>query len=238
MKNTTEEIEEQRRYYAATANLYDDMQVKEQDQHSFALSFLVAALDYFQVRSILDVGSGTGRALLYIKRRRPDLRIVGIEPVSELRKVGYSKGLTELELMDGDATKLQFSPGEFDLVCEFAVLHHLRKPEQAVSEMLRVANKAVFISDDNNFGQGSPTARTIKQLINFFGLWKIADLAKTRGKGYTISEGDGLAYSFSVFNHYKQIQKQCKSIHVLNTKGGQVNPYTTASGVALLGIKE
>lgn len=238
MKNTTEEIEEQRRYYAATANQYDDMQVKEQDEHSFALCFLVAALDYFRVRSILDVGSGTGRALLHIKRSRPDLRLVGIEPVKELREVGYSKGLSEMELIDGDATNLQFSPGQFDLVCEFAVLHHLRKPELAVSEMLRVANKAIFISDSNNFGQGSPAVRTVKQLINFFGLWKIADLMKTRGTGYTISEGDGLAYSFSVFNHYKQIQEQCKSIHLFNTKDGHVNPYATASHVALLGIKK
>ena len=42
--NTTDEIEKQRRYYAETANLYDAMHVNEQDEHFFALSFLVAAL--------------------------------------------------------------------------------------------------------------------------------------------------------------------------------------------------
>lgn len=199
---------------------------------------LVGALDYLQVRSILDVGSGTGRALCYIKKLRPELRLVGIEPVKELREVGYSKGLSELELIDGDVNKLQFNTGQFDLVCEFGVLLHLRKPEQAVSEMLRVSNKAIFISDSNNFGQGSPTNRAIKQFINFLGLWNIFDLIKTRGKGYTISEGDGLGYSYSVFNNYKQIQEQCKSIHLLNTKDGLVNPYATASHVALLGIKK
>lgn len=238
MSVITDEIEKQRHYYAATANLYDAMHVNERDEHFFALYFLVATLDYLQVRSILDIGSGTGRALHYIKMCRPELRLVGIEPVKELREVGHSQGLSELELIEGDANKLQFSTGEFDLVCEFGVLHHIRRPEQAVSEMLRVANKAVFISDSNNFGQGSPIKRTIKHLINFLGLWSIADLINTRGKGYAISEGDGVAYSYSVFNNYKQIQEQCKSIHLLNTKEGGVNLYATASHIALLGIKK
>ena len=63
-------------------------------------------------------------------------------------------------------------------------------------------------------------------------------IVKTKGKGYTISEGDGLAYSYSVFNSYKQIKAKCRSIHLLNTQDGLINPYRTASHVALLGIKK
>jgi SAM-dependent methyltransferase len=236
--NITNEIEIQRAYYAETAKLYDAMHVDEKDEHALALSFLIGALDYLQIRSVLDIGCGTGRALCQIKKIRPDVRLVGVEPVKELREIGYSKGLSELELIDGDVNKLQFSTGEFDLVCEFGVLHHIRKPEQAVSEMLRVANRAIFISDSNNFGQGSFGVRSIKQLINALGLWDIFDLIKTRGRGYTISEGDGLGYSYSVFNNYKQIKRQCESIHILNTNDGEINPYKTASHVALLGIKK
>lgn len=106
MSNATDEIEMQRHYYAETANFYDAMHVNEQDEHFFALSFLVAALDYLQVRSILDIGSGTGRAIRYIKKHRPELRIVGIEPVKELREVGYSHGLSEEDLVDGDEVSL------------------------------------------------------------------------------------------------------------------------------------
>ena len=103
--------------------------------------------------------------------------------------------------------------------------------------MLRVSKKAIFISDSNNFGQGSTVARTIKQVINLVGLWKLVDVIKTKGKGYWISEGDGLAYSYSVFSNYKQIRKQCRSVHLLNTRDGSIDPYKTASHVALLGIK-
>lgn len=236
--NSADETEMQRHYYSETAHLYDKMHVNEQGEHFFALSFLVAALDYLKVQSVLDVGSGTGRAIRYIKKQRPNIRIVGIEPVKELRAIGYSQGLSEDDLVDGDATKLEFHAQEFDLVCEFGALHHIRKPERAVSEMLRVAGKAIFISDSNNFGQGSLAMRSIKQMINFFGLWKMADLIKTRGRGFTISEGDGLAYSYSVFNNYKQIQAQCSVIHLLNTSDGHINPYKTARHVALLGVKK
>lgn len=232
------EIEIQRRYYAETANQYDSMHLDGNDEHFFALSFMVGAIDYLGIQSVLDIGSGTGRAIQHLKMVRPELRVVGVEPVKELREIGYSKGLSADELIDGDAINLKFGSAEFDLVCEFGVLHHIRKPDLAVAEMLRVSNKAIFISDSNNFGQGSIPSRFIKHAINFVGLWRIVDLIKTRGKGYTISEGDGLAYSYSVFNNYKKIRDQCKSVHLLNTKDGFIDPYKTASHVALLGIKK
>ena len=88
MRNIADEIQMQKHYYAQTARHYNSMHVDENDEHFFALSFMVAALDYLQVRSIIDIGSGTGRAILYIKRHRPDVRVVGIEPVKELREIG------------------------------------------------------------------------------------------------------------------------------------------------------
>jgi ubiquinone/menaquinone biosynthesis C-methylase UbiE len=233
-----EEAEIQRRYYAENASRYDDMHVHEHDAHYFALTWMLAAIDYFEINSILDIGSGTGRVVAFIKEKRPGINVLGVEPIRELREIGYGRGISQNELIDGNATNLQFSHDEFDLVCEFGVLHHIKIPDTAVSEMLRVAKKAIFLSDSNNFGQGSFLVRSIKQTIDLFGLWKIADLIKTRGKGYIISEGDGLSYSYSVFNSYKKIKQRCKQIHLLNTQGGNINPYRTASHVALLGIKK
>ena len=234
----TTEAEIQRQYYAESAHKYNEMHDKEKGEHYFALGLLVATIDYFEIRSILDIGSGTGRAVAYLKSKCPQVKVVGIEPVSELRQIGYQNGLSEDELIDGDAMKLNFQDGEFDMVCEFGVLHHVRNPEIMVAEMLRVAKKAIYISDANNFGQGSPLTRAVKQLLNFLGLWKAAYLIQTKGKGYFISEEDGLAYSYSVFNNYKQIEAKCKHIHVLNTTAGNINPYKTASHVALIGVKD
>jgi ubiquinone/menaquinone biosynthesis C-methylase UbiE len=232
------EVQVQRAYYARTAQEYDEMHVRDDDEHGFALSFLIAAVEQFGIKSILDVGCGTGRGLLRIKQAIPGIAAVGIEPSAELREVGHAKGLSETELVDGDAMKLAYGDGSFDLVCEFGALHHMPKPSQAVAEMLRVGRKAIFISDCNNFGQGSGLARLVKQAVNGAGLWPVANLIKTRGKGYSFSEGDGLYYSYSVFNDYKQIARACKSVHFLNTTNGGPNLYRTATHAALLGLKE
>src|SRR5262249_41752779 len=105
------------------------------------------------------------------------------------------------------------------------------------SEMLRVSRKAIFISDTNNFGQGSVLARRVKQAINAIGLWPTFDLLRTRGRGYHCSEGDGVYYSYSVFNDFAIIREQCASVHVFNTTGAFFDHYRDAPSVALLGIK-
>lgn len=230
-------VEIQRAYYAKTANQYDEMHVHERGEHSFALQLMLSVIGYFDVQSVLDVGSGTGRSLLRIKLEAPDVTIVGIEPSAELREIGHAKGLTEAELIDGDAMNLPFSGGSFDLVCEFGALHHIPLPSRAVSEMLRVTRNLIFLSDCNNFGRGSAVSRLLKQAINAAGLWHLAYLIKTKGKGHCVSEGDGLAYSYSVFNDYKQIKARCKSIHLLGTSDSGPNLYRQAPHVALLGIK-
>jgi ubiquinone/menaquinone biosynthesis C-methylase UbiE len=228
----------QRAYYANTASRYDDMHVHDSGEHYFALGLLRVVIELLDVKSVLDIGSGTGRALLMLKEWRPDLRIVGVEPSAELRLIGYQKGLSYEELVDGDAMALSQHDGSFDLVTEFGALHHIPAPSKAVEEMLRVSRVGIFISDSNNFGQGSRPARLAKQILHFGGIWPVYNWIKTGGKGYKISEGDGLAYSYSVYNDWKQIRRACQSVHVLNTQDGGINPYRSSTHVALLGLKE
>jgi ubiquinone/menaquinone biosynthesis C-methylase UbiE len=239
MASEDHEIKIQRHHYAEIAHEYNGRHVFLEDEHYFALSFLMAFINSLSITSILDIGSGTGRALLHIRKHTPNLKVMGIEPVKELREIGYTNGLSRNELIEGDGTDLIFNDGSFDLVCEFGMLHHIRYPEKVVLEMLRVAKRAIFISDSNNFGQGGLFNRTFKQILNALGLWKVAIFFKTRGKGYTYHpDGDGLAYSYSVFNNYVLIRQQCQKVHILNTRDGAINPYRSAGHVALLGIKK
>lgn len=227
----------QRDYYLRTATDYEELHPLLGSEHQIALDFMLSQTERLGIRTILDIGSGTGMGLRYIKQLHPGLEVMGIEPVAALRKVGYVNGLTNAELVNGDATSLPYEDGSFDLVCEFATLHHIKHPDLAVAEMLRVARKAIFISDSNNFGQGSFAVRSIKQIAMSCCLWEPLDFIKTKGKGHIASEGDGLAYSYSVFQNYKQIREQCKCVHFLNTMDAGWNLYRTASHVALLGIK-
>lgn len=229
----------QKQYYERTAAHYDAMHLdtNADTEHILALHFLSSMITHFNIKSILDIGAGTGRTIAFLKQQHPQLRVVGIEPVEALRQKGYEKGIPKDALIDGDGNKLAFKDNAFDLVCEFAVLHHVPKPAIMVSEMLRVSKKAIFISDSNNFGQGSFVSRSFKQTLNYLGLWQTFNYIRTGGKNYQITEGDGLFYSYSVFDNYNQIKKSCNTIHLLGTQGSTGDLYKTASHVALLGIK-
>ena len=227
----------QREYYARNANRYDAACVGRGDEHHLALAFMVGALEYLDVHSVLDVGSGTGRVLRYLKERAPAVRRTGLEPVDELREIARASGIDAAEILGGDAQQLPFADGSFDLVCAFGVLHHVRDHARVVAEMLRVAGKAIMISDVNNFGQGPRWKRAVKQALHAAGLWGMADLVKTGGRGYSLTEGDGLSYSYSVYDDFPSIRASCRSVHVLNTRDASTNPYRSAPHVALLGIK-
>ncbi|MGO1119633.1 class I SAM-dependent methyltransferase [Rhodovibrionaceae bacterium A322] len=231
------EVAIQRAYYTDTADKYDDLHLDESDEHYLALMHLEGFIQFYGIETLLDIGAGTGRVARHLKNRHPELKIVSLEPVAALREQGYQHGLSPEELIEGDATALSFPDGAFDMVCEFGTLHHIKQPERAVAEMLRVSKKGIFISDSNNFGQGGRLSRWVKQGANALGLWGLLDLIKTRGKGYSISEGDGLYYSYSVFNNYKQIAEQC-DVFLMNTRAGGADLYRSCTHVCLAGLKK
>lgn len=236
-KNTIKEFARQQAYYAKTATIYNEMHSGEEQNQTLALAFLASYINLTECNSILDIGSGTGKKLLWLKNNFPHLRVLGIEPSKELREIAYQSDLDFSEIRDGDGLVLDLKDGEFDIVCEFNTLHHIRYPDIVVSEMLRVAKKAIFIFDMNNFAAGGKLSRFMKQSLNALGLWTLVDFLKTGGKGYRLSEGDGVSYSYSVFNNYDLIRKRCTSVHIMNTSNSGVNLYRSASQIALIGVK-
>lgn len=232
------EITIQRQYYANTAQNYDTMH--NEPEHVLALYLLAGYVDFYNIKSILDVGAGTGTTLLWLKKRFPELTVVGIEPVQALRQQGHNKGLSSAELRHGDACQLPFADASFDLVCEFAVLHHIKHPDCAVREMSRVASRMICISDCNFMGQGSIAVRLIKRGIFTLGLWPLANWIKTKGKGYSFGEEDGLAYSYSVFQNLSILQQDWPQVSIIPTKssgGLTLNPMIAAEQLLLVGIK-
>lgn len=227
------DVVKQRQYYTDTADVYDELHLHTDQEHMFALEWLSGLIRYTGAQSLLDVGCGTGRALIGLKALHPELRVLGIEPVEALRKIAIQKGLSSDEIIDGNALSLGYSADSFDIVCEFGVLHHIRDDHIAVGEMARVARLGVFISDSNNFGQGSALARLIKQTLHAFRLWGLTYFLKTRGRGYSESEGDGIFYSYSVFDSAKILKSKFPKQHFLNTQSSGPSLYRQASTVAI-----
>jgi len=236
-------VEKQRRYYAETASRYDAMHAHEGDDDSWNLTLVSALLQTIDARSVLDVGAGTGRGVRHLKSSRPDLRACGIEPVAALIDQAAAKsGGPQPVFVQGSGEALPFADASFDAVCSFAILHHVPQPDGVISEMLRVARKAVLIADSNRFGQGRWPIRIAKLALYKAGLWRTINYLKTSGKGYLFTLGDGVAYSYSVYDSFHQIAEWSERLMTIPAEPGRarswLHPLLTSGGVLIFAVKK
>jgi SAM-dependent methyltransferase len=189
-----------------TAAAYDEKHGRE-SYHDVALRYISGLLNTVNAESLLDIGSGTGRAVRYFSTHHPGLRVRGIEPVAELIQEGTRQGVPSDAVIVGSGDALPFADGSFDVVTEFGMLHHVAEPQKVVAEMVRVARRAIFISDGNRFGQGGVAARLAKLALVETGLWPIVDRIRTGGRGYMESEDDGVFWSYSVFDSAEPLRQ-------------------------------
>ncbi len=211
------DVSRQQDYYRTTAGQYEAMHVHPLDEHGIALALLAGLARHIGVRSILDVGAGTGRAILLLQDYLPGVRVTGIEPVDEMREIGHARGIARDVLIAGSGEALPYADDSFDLVIETGVLHHVADPALVVREMCRVAARGVLISDSNNFGQGSPLARRAKAALDRLGLWRAAIWLSTRGRMSKWSEGDGVFYSYSLFDALPILAGKFPRHYIVNT---------------------
>jgi ubiquinone/menaquinone biosynthesis C-methylase UbiE len=237
-------VEIQRKYYTDTAARYDSMHAHEGVTDPSITKVVHAFLRMLQARSVLDVGTATGRGLCDLKRALPDLFFCGVEPVGALIKQAVKDGNTSyVSMICATGEALPFANASFDVVCEFATLHHAANPNAVVKEMLRVARKAVIICDSNRFGQGSRAARLIKLFLCKTKLWGAYTFLRTRGKGYLITEGDGLAYSYSIYDSYDLVSQWADRVILIPSSADEkssswFHPLLNSSGVLVCALKQ
>jgi SAM-dependent methyltransferase len=204
-------------YYTATADHYDADHLREDAEHSRALHYVAAIANHKGFRSGLDVGAGTGRALRFLSEGAPHLDVRGIEPVQALIDVAVHRhGIHGDRIQQGTGQALPFEDGAFDFVLAQAVMHHVSSPASVIAEMLRVARHAIFIVDTNRFGHGHPAARVIKLALSKSRLWPVLYRLRTAGRGYRVSEGDGLAYSYSVYDSLPLVERWAEEIQLIS----------------------
>jgi SAM-dependent methyltransferase len=204
----------QRRYYAETAHAYDEMH--DRDEHLESLRHIVHYLRTSESTSVLDTGCGTGLAMRYIKDALPSVEVHGNDPSEELIGVAQTRfGIPAEHLDVASSDQLPYADGEFDAVVETGVLHHVPDPNRIVSEMLRVARKAVFISDENAYGMGSAPARAAKLALRSVGLLEAVNRRRRGGNDWYYTEGDGVAWTYSVFDSVPQVEANCAEVIVL-----------------------
>jgi ubiquinone/menaquinone biosynthesis C-methylase UbiE len=195
-------------FYTANADQYDEDFLAEGDEHYIALDFVSALIDGYGYKSVLDVGTGTGRGVKHFLDRHPDLEVKGIEPVKALLEQAERKGIPSDSLIEGRGDQMPFEDGAFDVVCEFGILHHVADPVPILTEMTRVARRAIFLSDENRFANGGAAHRAAKYALHTVGLWPLAFRLRNRGHPYLLTAGDGgVAYSYSVYDSLEQLNE-------------------------------
>ena len=91
----------------------------------------------------LDVGTGPGYVAVELARRRPGLRVVGLDLAAHMVRHAAGRGaraaLDDRALWpQGDGHRLPFADGSFDLVVSSFALHHWRDPLRVFDEVARV----------------------------------------------------------------------------------------------------
>lgn len=98
------------------------------------------------VRSVLDVGAGSGFSSAYYPA---GIRVVACD---------YASGMIEdnpvHDRLRATADALPFADGTFDLATCWELLHHLPDPPAAIREMVRVARRRVVIFEPNRINPG------------------------------------------------------------------------------------
>lgn len=229
----------QQEYYRRTAGEYDDMHDAEGAVHAFALERTASVLERIGARSVLDTGCGTGRALRHLRDRLPGVELYGNDPSAELLEIAVEQhGIPAERLTCVGSQELPYDDGSFDAVIETAVLHHVPDPERVVAEMVRVARKAVFLSDSNIYGQGPLLARSLKLALRRAGLLRAFNRARRGGQDWFYSDGDGVGYSFSVFDALPTLRASCAEVVVVPTTGATgTGPLTSGPHCLVVGLK-
>jgi ubiquinone/menaquinone biosynthesis C-methylase UbiE len=237
------EIEIQRRYYTDTAACYDQMHGHEASENPQTFNLLCAMLRMADAKTVLEVGAGTGRWIRRLSEAMPDLSIRGVEPVAALVDQARTKsGVPESAIFQAVGEQLPFRDRSFDVVVSLGILHHVRQPNLIIRELIRVARRAVIIIDGNRFGQGRWPIRLLKLGLYKAGLWRMVNYLKTGGKGYELTQGDGLAYSYSVYDSFELLANSAEQLIVSPSEPcvatSWFHPLLTASGVVVCAMKK
>ncbi|MBU1200212.1 class I SAM-dependent methyltransferase [Patescibacteria group bacterium] len=102
---------------------------------AFKVWLIVGRLD----RSVLDVGSGRGFMLYYLRKYFGFKKVVGTQiskPALE-----FSRRRLGLTVYDGDLIKLKLPSGSFNVITIWHVLEHVKDPEGYLAEMRRLLKR-------------------------------------------------------------------------------------------------
>jgi ubiquinone/menaquinone biosynthesis C-methylase UbiE len=117
------------------------------------------------VRRVLEVGCGQGVGIELIGKHFVGAEVVGIDLDSRMirrarRRLDRRRDGVEVQV--GDVCSLPFEDGSFDVVVDFAVVHHVPDWQAALAEIARLlAPGGQFLFEDYDVARHNWLARTL-----------------------------------------------------------------------------
>jgi len=122
-----------------------------------------------QGRSILDAGTGTGRAALLLAAG--GARVTGVDASEEMLKVARGRAAEQgatIRFLAGDVHALDFPDRSFDVAVALRVLMHSPQWRRCVAELCRVADQLVILDFPSRYS--TALAQSVaRRLLHGFG---------------------------------------------------------------------
>jgi ubiquinone/menaquinone biosynthesis C-methylase UbiE len=126
--------------YSRLARQYDDLTGRSCWVR--ATNEALASIRVDEIRGVvLDVGCGTGRALMTLAASaRPDVQLIGIDPADNMRDIAreLTRGCPNVRILDGRFENIPLASEAVDYLYSLFAFHWAADLELAVSELARV----------------------------------------------------------------------------------------------------
>lgn len=140
MKNAYAEI--------ATANRYDAARSLPAETKALWLDALRLSIPEQSIRSVLDLGCGTGRFTSALGETFA-CPVTGVEPSAAMIEIARSRGESNIEWRQGAAEAIPLKDETVDLVFMSQVFHHFAEPGKALQEIRRVLKPGGYLAIRN-----------------------------------------------------------------------------------------
>lgn len=132
-----------------TAKRYDSARGLPPETMALWLEALKAHIPADEIKTILDLGCGTGRFTQALSEAF-DARAIGVEPSAAMLNVARSRGVSNVEWKQGQAESIPVEREAVDLVFMSQVFHHLKDVRRALEEINRVLRPAGYLAIRNS----------------------------------------------------------------------------------------
>lgn len=136
---------------------------------------MVRALRLRPVDHVLEIGPGPGWFSPSLARAIPQGRLMLFDIQGEMLEMARSRleaaGVTNFDVVEGDATHLPFPDGSFDLVFLATVLGEISDPAAALQDIVRVLKPQGSVSITEQFGDPDHVTRdALRHMAGLAGL--------------------------------------------------------------------